>query len=217
MDAGRLDTPRLSRRSFLLLTSGLLVAACSKGSSDSASGSSATQAPAATSEPTRPPATPVPSPTATAAPAAIDIRGSEEFKAWTQQALDLLRAKAPLEHELVMNSIAIIESVAAGSGIFVQEKRFRVGEQTAYAPGHPRDQQLIWYAGAMVHDANHRDLFAKNQPYSGKDAEVACLKVQKAALLKIETTSYFSNYIQGLIDTADTAANPYWTQPNRHW
>ena len=107
--------------------------------------------------------------------------------------------------------------MTAGSGIVVQEKRFKVGDITAHAPGYPPAQQLIWYAGAIVHDANHSALFSAGQPHSGKDAEVACLMVQKAALLKIETNNYFSSYVQGLIDGADDPANQYWTQPNRHW
>jgi hypothetical protein len=137
---------------------------------------------------------------------------------WTQQALDLLKSKAASEYQLVADHVLVIESVTAGSGMVVQEKRFKVGEQTAYAPGHPQPQQLIWYAGTIVHDANHSALYAKGQPHSGKAAEIACLTIQKQALLKLETTSnYFSTYVQGLIDGADDPANQYWNQPNRHW
>ena len=168
-------------------------------------------------EATRPAPTAAPSPAATARPAGIDVRGPDAFRTWTQQALDLLKSKAATEYQLVLDSIVTIESVTAGSGIAVQEKRFKVGEETAYAPGHPPAQQLIWYAGTIVHDANHSALFATGRPHSGKEAEVACLQVQKQALLKIETNNYFSTYVQGLIDGADNPANQYWNQANRHW
>jgi hypothetical protein len=208
----RLNETRLTRRQLLMLGAGFALAAC-KGGGGSDSGAAAVS-PTATREAAP---TVVPSPTATVRPEGIEVRGADSFKAWTQQALDLLKAKAAPEFQLVMSSIWVIESVTAGSGIVVQEKRFKVGDITAYAPGHPQPQQLIWYAGAIVHDANHSALFTRGQTYSGKDAEVACLKVQKEALLKIETNNYFSNYVQGLIDGADDPKNQYWTQPNRHW
>jgi hypothetical protein len=159
----------------------------------------------------------VPSPAPTARPAGIEIRGSEDFKTWTTQALDLLKTKTPPHYQLVMDSVWVIESVTAGSGMVVQEKRFKVGDETAHAPGHPAANQLIWFASTIVHDANHSALFIKGQTYSGKEAEVACLKVQREALQKIENGTYYTNYVQGLIDGADDPKNQYWNQPNRHW
>jgi hypothetical protein len=216
LDASRLlDIPR-SRRQFLLISAGVIAAACGGGGSKDSASSVPTQA-ASGAEPTRAAPTTAPSPAATTRPEGIEIKGTDTFKSWTQQALDLLKTKAAPEYAVVMANVWVIESVTAGSGMVVQEKRFKVGDITAYAPGHPAAQQLIWYAGTIVHDANHSALFAAGKPHSGKEAEVACLTVQKAALLKIETNSYFSGYVQGLIDGADDPVNQYWTQPNRHW
>jgi hypothetical protein len=219
LDASRFLSIRRSRREFLFISAGLILAACKKGASGSGNTAVATQAPSGSTstEPTRAAPTTAPAPTATTRPESIEIRGNDDFKNWTQQALDLLKAKTPPHYQLVMDSIWVIESVTAGSGMVVQEKRFKVGDETAHAPGHPAANQLVWYASTIVHDANHSALFMKGQTYSGKDAEVACLKVQKEALLKIENGNYFANYVQGLIDGADDPKNQYWNQPNRHW
>jgi len=218
LDANRLLAIRRSRREFLLLSGGLIAAACgggSKGGSATAPTGASSQSTA--TEPTRSAPTTAPSPTATTRPAGFEIRGADAFKTWTQQALDLLKTKAAPEYQLVADNVWIIESVTAGSGMVVKEKRFKVGDETAHVPGYTTDQQLIWFAGTIVHDANHSAQFAQNQTFSGKESEIACLKVQKTALLKIETNSRFSSYVQGLIDGADDPANQYWNQANRHW
>lgn len=165
-------------------------------------------------EPTTAPTAP---PTDTPEPASIEIRGDDDFKAWAQQALDLIEARAPDAYAEVMASIDVIDSVPAGSGMYVDEKRFAVGDETAHAPGYDEARQLIWFAGTIVHDAHHSALYIDGEPHAGKDAEVACLTVQKAALLLLTDEPFFANYVQGLIDGADDPANQYWTQPNRHW
>ncbi len=218
MDANRLLEIRRSRRQFLLISAGLIAAACKSGSNGSTTSAPTQPASQSTAvEPTRAAATTAPAPTATTRPEGIEVLGSDAFKTWTQQALDLLKTKAAPEYAQVLASIWIIESVTAGSGMVVREKRFKVGDETAQWPGYTADQQLIWYAGTIVHDANHSAQYAQNQTFSGKEAEIACLKIQKTALLKIETNSRFSSYVQGLIDGADDPVNQYWNQPNRHW
>ena len=208
---------------LILLT--VLLLGC-KANSDPATATptaepAATTASAPESSPT-PAATPVPcSPEAAAlhTPVAneIEIRGSDEFKAWTAQALELIATRAPDAYREVTQSIKVIESVPAGSGMYVEELRYAVGDQTAYPDGYDTDDQLIWYAGTIVHDANHSALCQQGKPYSGKEAEVASLQAQKAALELLSDNPFFANYVQGLIDGADDPANQYWNQPNRHW
>jgi hypothetical protein len=153
----------------------------------------------------------------TPAPNEIEIAGSDEFKVWTTRALALIEQHAPDAYREVTHSIRTIESVDAGSGMHVVEKRYAVGEQTAYAPDYDEEQQLIWYASTIVHDAHHSALCIRGESYTGKDAEVECLTVQKAALELLTAEPFFANYVQGLIDGADDPANQYWNQPNRHW
>jgi len=208
-----------------VVTAAVTLAACksdSAGSSDSATATVVSSGPTSaigagptTAVQASPTTAPGPSPTPE--PATIEVIGDEAFMAWTQQALELIETRAPEAYEEVLASIDTIESVPAGSGMYVEEKRYAVGDQTAYAPGYDEAGQLVWYAGTIVHDAHHSALFQDNKPYTGKDAEISCLTVQKAALELLSDDAFFTNYLQSLIDGADDPANQYWNQPNRHW
>jgi hypothetical protein len=167
--------------------------------------------------PSEPTATSEPEPTETPEAAEIEVLGDEAFVAWTQQALALIESNAPDAFEEVMASIDVIESVSAGSGMYVEEKRFAVGDQTAHAPGYDEAQQLIWYAGSIVHDAHHSNQYIRGVPETGKDAEIECLMAQLAAMRLITSDPFFPNYLQGLIEGEDDPANQYWNQPDRHW
>lgn len=92
--------------------------------------------------------------------------------AHASRALDVLAAGAPDGFAAVVTHIDTIESVAAGSGMDVFTKTFRVGEETAYAPGFDEGDQVLWLAGTMVHDACHSRLYTEGQTYTGRDAEL---------------------------------------------
>ena len=68
-----------------------------------------------------------------------------------------------------------------------------------------------------MHDSCHSERYEEGLEYHGKDAEVACLTDQKAALELLDAGTYFLDYVQGFIDGADDPANSYWANPNRHW
>jgi hypothetical protein len=226
--------------SFLTAVIVASVVACSGGSSPAApapapsatiAAAQPTEAPASSSQAPAPQATITsvagPSPTSVPAtqPAATTIasqesfiiEGDTEFVAWTEQALDLLRTEAPEWYVQVDASVRTFRSVPSGSGMDVFGKVYLVGEVTAYAPGFQPAQQLVWYAGTIVHDSCHSERFDQQLVYQGKEGEIACLMDQKAALLLIDTGTYFSNYVQSLIDGADDPANAYWTTADRHW
>lgn len=147
----------------------------------------------------------------------IEIRGSKEFETRTLEAFDILRAQAPDAYQQVLASIDIIESVPKGSGMYVDEGRFAVGEGTAYAPGYDRHFQVIWYASAIVHDACHSALHARGEVWHGKQGEVACMKAQLAVLKQLKDGDVFVDHVQGIIDGVDDPANQYWTYPEQHW
>jgi hypothetical protein len=161
--------------------------------------------------------TPAATPTSIAAPEGFIIEGDADFVAWTERALELLRTKAPEWYAQVDASVRTLRSVTAGSGMDVFDKVYLVGDITAHAPNFGPDQQLVWYAGTIVHDSCHSERYDQQLVYLGKEAEVACLTDQKAALLLIDTDPFFSKYIQTLIDGADDPANAYWNTPTRHW
>ncbi len=155
--------------------------------------------------------------TTTAAAATIELVGDDEFVARAGEALALLGEDAPDAYAEALIYIATIESVEAGSGMDVFTKTFLVGDETAYAPGYGEDDQVLWLAGTIVHDACHSRLYTDDQPYAGRDAELACLEDQLDALVTIDRSDGFENYVQGLIEGVDDPQNAYWTDPNRHW
>jgi hypothetical protein len=154
--------------------------------------------------------------TAPAVTAAIDIVGDEQFVAQAGAALELLVSEAPDVYAEVLLHISTVESVPAGSGMDVFTNTFRVGEVTAYAPGYEEADQVVWLAGTIVHDACHSRLYTDGEPYTGRDAELACLQDQLEALLVLSGFA-FENYVQSLVDGVDDPENAYWTDANRHW
>ncbi len=183
-----------------------LLVACSGGATNAVP--TATPSPAAT----------LPPPVASSTPAAaITIEGDEPFVTWTSEALALIAQRAPADYTTVLASIRTIKSIEAGSGIFVMTKLYQVGNVTAHAPGLEPRLQLVWYAGTIVHDACHSARYERGETHRGKEAELACLAVQKEALLKLDSDAYVPGYVQGLIDNADDPANEYWNKPDRHW
>ena len=96
-------------------------------------------------------------------------------------------------------------------------KTYRVGRQTAFAPGYPTSEQIVWLAGTIVHDACHSNLYRAGEEFTGKAAEITCLERQLEALNLIDDKDSFAKYVKGLIEGADDPNNQYWNDPNRHW
>ncbi|MCZ6457524.1 MAG: hypothetical protein O6650_09775 [Actinobacteria bacterium] len=111
----------------------------------------------------------------------------------------------------------VIEAIDAGSGMDVFTKTFLVGQETAYAPGFSRDEQVVWYAGTIVHDSCHSRLYSEGESYIGRDSELACMLDQLDALEALDRSEFFESYVQGLIDGVDDPENAYWNDPDRHW
>ena len=99
----------------------------------------------------------------------------------------------------------------------VYSKTYRVGSQTAFAPGFSKSEQVVWLAGTIVHDACHSNLYAAGENFTGKVAEITCMERQLATLERIDDTGHFVDYVDSLIKGADDPNNQYWNDPNRHW
>jgi len=147
----------------------------------------------------------------------IVVVGDDEFGTHTSETLELLAADAPDGYAQVVAYIDVIEAVDAGSGMDVFTKTYLVGQETAYAPGFSRDEQVVWYAGTIVHDSCHSRLYSEGEPYIGRDSELACMLDQLDALEALDRSEFFESYVQGLIDGVDDPENAYWSDPNRHW
>lgn len=144
------------------------------------------------------------------------VIGDDAFTAHTSAALTLLAQEAPNGHAQVVAYIEIIEAVDAGSGMDVFTRTYLVGQETAYAPGFSPDEQVVWYAGTIVHDSCHSRLYSEGRTYTGRDGELACMFDQLGALESMDN-DFFESYVQGLIDGVDDPENAYWNDPDRHW
>ena len=99
----------------------------------------------------------------------------------------------------------------------VYSKTFLVGHKSAFAPGWPKPDQIVWLASGVVHEACHSHQYSEGRHYRGKFAEVQCMEEQLEALKVIDADSPFIDYIEHLIEGADDPENQYWNFPNRHW
>jgi hypothetical protein len=147
----------------------------------------------------------------------MQIDGDQAFIDHVGSALDLVKRKAPDLYADVLANMVMIRQVDSVSGMCFNTGSYRVGDETAHPPGYAKAQAVIWLAGTIVHDNCHRTRFVEGLPPSGRDAELACLKIQMQALKQIDPTPGFAAYIKSLIDGVDDPANQYWTNPNRHW
>ncbi|MYD29258.1 MAG: hypothetical protein F4X03_10180 [Dehalococcoidia bacterium] len=146
-------------------------------------------------------------PAATATAGGIRVEGSNEFVEQVEAALQLLSERAPEALVRVEQGIATIRLVSSGSGMNLSSKIYLVEEGTAFAQGYSRREQVIWLAGAIVHDACHSNLYTQGEDSYGTAAEITCLERQLEALELIDDGTHFSNYIKVLIDTADGPGN----------
>jgi hypothetical protein len=146
-----------------------------------------------------------------------DLEGDAAFIAHVKAALALLESKAPEAYAEVVTNVTRVRSVESFSGMCYDTGTYRVGDDTAYAPGYPVEQQVVWLAGTIVHDGCHRDRYVAGIEPSGRDAELACLQLQHAALKQIDEAGRFRDYVRDLIEGVDDPSNQYWNDPNRHW
>jgi hypothetical protein len=149
----------------------------------------------------------------------LQIKGDSANTVLTNQAIDLLKSKAPEWLDFVYKYIAIIEIADQGSGMYVWEvpPRCKIGLKTIEAG-------TIWYSSVLVHEANHSKQYteykskypSKKVPeeiYSGHDAESECLDVQYKVLEKLGASKETLDYVKNAINT------DYWKvdYKNRWW
>lgn len=159
------------------------------------------------------PAASVPASPQTVAPASYPsaagagpaIVGSEAFQRKVQQALDLLKTRAPASWEIVRANLLVIREAAA-SGAYVTERRYDIGPVTAAS-------DPIWLASTIVHDAYHVQLYREGKPYMGAEGEAAALAKQREALVALGAPAYMIAHLDNVMATR------YWEVPytQRNW
>ena len=151
-------------------------------------------------------------------PRSIEIIGDSDCAEKTNEALDLLKEKAPEYYEIVENNIGAIQCAPDGSGLrmFNEPVTYVAGVQTINAGA-------IWYASTIAHDSCHAGLYndyreshdgnVPNEAWTGKKAEINCLLLQKEVLEELGAGDSTMQHMEDMLDSA------YWDIPlsERWW
>jgi hypothetical protein len=144
----------------------------------------------------------------------IEIRGGPEFLLRTQEALALLRPFA--QFAVIRGHIKMIrQGTRSGMKAWAEKPTFIVGKATWR-------HSIVWYAGAIAHDAYHAKLYidAKSNhdgtepdadAWTGAEAEKKCLAFQRQVLLALDADETTIGYIE------NCAQNPTYQGRNKGW
>ena len=131
--------------------------------------------------------------------APITIIGDDDFIERTKAALSFIEEGAPEFYAIVTNNIGIIQRGEI-SGIWSSctPPTFYVGKRTY-------KESKLWYASAIVHDANHSKLYHEYlkehgspvpfEKYAGRSGEDACLSVQADFLRAVNAPKSTIKYV----------------------
>ena len=144
----------------------------------------------------------------------IDVRGNRQFRWQTRQALALLYPLA--QFELIRRNISITRQARRGGmKAWAKKPTFLVGKPTWR-------HSVVWYAGAIAHDAYHGELYAGGKTnctgkapeadvWSGVEAETKCLAFQAEVLLALNAEPTLIGYVN------QWRQNPTYQGCNKGW
>ena len=144
----------------------------------------------------------------------IRIRGGSDFLLRTHEALALLRPTSRFG-EIRSNVGLICQGRRSGMKAWAKEPTFVVGKPTW-------NHSVLWYAGAIAHDAYHAKLYADakqavrgQEPdadsWTGTEAEKWCLAFQRQVLLELKADSETISYLD------ECRKNPTYQGRNQGW
>jgi len=144
----------------------------------------------------------------------IEIRGSVVFIARTKKVLSLLFEQSESFSTVSPYLGRIRQSVRSGMRAYDLIPTFDVSDTTS-------SHSIIWYAGAIAHDAYHSLLYHRSKETEGKEpsyytwtgeaAEKKCLKFQLQVLKELSANDSLIDYIKGMLD------NPKYYGNNKSW
>ncbi|MFZ5754951.1 MAG: hypothetical protein ACOY3J_12020 [Bacillota bacterium] len=134
------------------------------------------------------------------------VAGSSSFKSKINQSLALLHKKTPYYGAKVDKYLKEIRE-SNHSGVKVETGVFHLGKGTI------NNQDIVWLASVIVHDAYHVELYKKGKPYAGREAEAACIREQKKFLQAVDAPAHYFTYLDKVLESN------YWEIPfeNRTW
>ena len=128
----------------------------------------------------------------------VEVRGRAAFRARTREALELLKLSALFG--AARDRIAVIrQGRRSGMKAWADRPTFTVGKATW-------SHSVVWYAGAIAHDAYHAKLYCDakggnhgkepdNDAWTGVEAEKSCLAFQRQVLLELNADGAIIAYI----------------------
>jgi hypothetical protein len=122
----------------------------------------------------------------------IMITGTAGYIAQMEGALELIERTDSRSWYFVRKHIRKI-TLTGHSGMDVGGGRFTSGEKS--------DEGAASTAGGIVHDAWHRELYVRGEPWEGREAEVFCLEKQNEVLGKLKSP---------LLDIEEVLKSEYW-------
>ena len=144
----------------------------------------------------------------------IAIRGGSEFIKRTKESLTLL-GSVP-EFALIRDSIAVIRQARrSGMKAWLPKPTFNVGKPTW-------SHSVVWYAGAIAHDAYHAKLYGDAmkhrrgnkrhaESWTGAAAEKKCLEFQRRVLRQLDADEMLIAYVEKCRE------NPTYQGRNKGW
>jgi len=128
----------------------------------------------------------------------VEVCGGAAFHARTREALELLRLSALFG--AARNHLAVIrQGRRSGMKAWTSKPTFTVGKATW-------SHSVVWYAGAIAHDAYHAKLYCDakggkrgkepdSDAWTGAAAEKQCLAFQRQVLLELNADEKIIAYI----------------------
>ena len=128
----------------------------------------------------------------------IEIRGKPEFLFCTQESLGRLQSTS--QFELIRNRVRVIrQGRRSGMKAWAVKPTFTVGKATWR-------HSVVWYAGAIAHDAYHAKLYCDakggkhgkepdNDAWTGVEAEKQCLAFQRRVLVELNADEEIISYL----------------------
>ncbi len=129
----------------------------------------------------------------------VAIYGDEKFGKIVNDALDLLKRKAPEDYQFVIDQVREFR-LDPRSGTHVENGRCRVDLSMVTVGG-----SITWTASVLVHEANHnkiyREYIAANgqpteDPYGGAEEELACNALQLKTLERLNAPQYEIDHLR---------------------
>ena len=147
----------------------------------------------------------------------ITVRGPDDFRARTRDALDTL----PVEwHTFVtrwLNTVTYDDGLTrrnALSYVDVLSATFHVNKRTAFGYDEHgyAGNSIIWYACGLVHEAQHVYQFKHSKLKYGREAEFDAIGAQAACLRRLSAPPTIQDYVDELRECIHADGCKYWKQ-----